>query len=55
MDKLLPTITMPYLLYVAAAERYSFGVQEYVKYMPHAWLVSFPSLHHTSRPRRWAI
>jgi pimeloyl-ACP methyl ester carboxylesterase len=46
-ERLLPTMTMPCLLYVGEADSYYPGALECVKHIPNARFVSFPGLHHS--------
>ena len=43
-EQLLPTMTMPCLLYVGEADSYYPGALECVKHIPNAHFVSFPGL-----------
>ncbi len=52
IEEVLPTMTMPCLLYVGEADFLYEGVKECVKHMPNATFVSFPGLDHGQTSRR---
>jgi len=47
IDKLIPDMITPCLLYVGEADGYYIGAQECAKHLPNARFVSFPGLDHT--------
>ena len=51
IEEVLPTMTMPCLLYVGEADFLYEGVKECVKHMPNATFVSFPGLDHGQTSR----
>jgi len=46
-EQLLPTMTMPCLLYIGEADSYYPGAQACVQHIPNARFVSFPGLDHS--------
>ena len=46
LENVLPTITLPCLLFVGEADRYYLGVKRCADSMPNATFVSFPNLRH---------
>ena len=51
IEEVLPSMTMPCLLYVGEADFLHDGVKECVKHMPNATFVSFPGLDHGQTSR----
>ncbi len=51
IEEVLPSMTMPCLLYVGEADFLYDGVKECVKHMPNATFVSFPGLDHGQTSR----
>lgn len=51
IEEVLPSMTMPCLLYVGEADFLYEGVKECVKHMPNATFVSFPGLDHGQTSR----
>jgi pimeloyl-ACP methyl ester carboxylesterase len=46
LENVLPTITLPCLLFVGEADRYYLGAKRCADSMPNATFVSFPNLRH---------
>jgi pimeloyl-ACP methyl ester carboxylesterase len=46
LEEVLPTMTMPCLLYAGEADTNYPGVQECLKHIPNVTFVSFPGLNH---------
>jgi pimeloyl-ACP methyl ester carboxylesterase len=55
VDELLPTMTMPCLVYAGEEDNWFSGAKEGVRHMPNANFVALPGLNHMQAYLRWDI